>query len=418
MPITLEQRLFAPGCKRVLALDGGGARGIITIAFLKEIEQLLRQRSGRGEDFRLCDYFDLVGGTSVGSLLATLIALGYPMSEVEAKFRAWAPEIFRRPWLGIPGLSPRFSAQGLKKRARELLGDRTLDSQDFKTGLAIVTKRVDTGSPWILSNNPRAKYWNDPSDGSYLGNKNYRVADLVRASTAAPYYFAPKRIRVVPKERRPRVEPGLFVDGGVSPFNNPAVMLLMLAGMKAYGMQWKLGADQLFLTSVGTGSFRTPLKPGFLLRRIPPYFAAKALQGLVNDSDVLSLTLMQWLSAPKRPWEINSEIGTMQGELLGHDDPGGAPKPLLSFIRYDARLESEWLSATFGTDLGRAMTADYIGDLQQLDRPDMIDELFHIGALAAKKQVGDEDFPAAFDLGRAPQDKPAAVSASAAASVV
>lgn len=399
MPVSLEERLFRPGRKRVLALDGGGVRGIITIAFLKKIEELLARRSGRGDDFRLCEYFDLVGGTSVGSLIATLVALGYSMAEVEQKFRLWAPEIFRRPWLGIPGLSPRFSARGLKRRAREVLGERTLESADFRTGLAIITKRIDTGSPWILSNNPRGKYWGDPPDGSYLGNKNYRVADLVRASTAAPYYFAPKRIRVVAKEKRPRVDPGLFVDGGVSPYNNPAVMLLMLAGMKAYGMQWKLGANQLFLTSVGTGSFRTPLKPGFLLRRIPPYFAAKALQGLVNDSDVLSLTLLQWLSAPKRPWEINSEIGTMQGELLGQDDDqGGPPKPMLSFLRYDARLEGEWLLAKFGTDLGRVMTSDYIGNLQQLDRPDMVDELFRIGALAAKQQVGDEDFPESFDV--------------------
>lgn len=70
MPATLEEHLFAPGPKRVLALDGGGIRGIITIAFLKEIERVLKERLGGANDFRLCDYFDLVGGTSVGSLLA------------------------------------------------------------------------------------------------------------------------------------------------------------------------------------------------------------------------------------------------------------------------------------------------------------------------------------------------------------
>ena len=62
--------LMAPGPKRVLALDGGGIRGIITIAFLKEIERVLKERLGGANDFRLCDYVDLVGGTSVGSLLA------------------------------------------------------------------------------------------------------------------------------------------------------------------------------------------------------------------------------------------------------------------------------------------------------------------------------------------------------------
>ena len=98
----------------------------------------------------MSDYFDLVGGTSVGSLLATLIALGYSVSEIKSMFNAWAPQIFRRPWFGIPLLTPRFSSRGLKTRARTLLGERTLEDAELKTGLAIIAKRVDTGSPWIL----------------------------------------------------------------------------------------------------------------------------------------------------------------------------------------------------------------------------------------------------------------------------
>ncbi|MEI5617533.1 hypothetical protein WB403_51465, partial [Streptomyces brasiliscabiei] len=81
----------------------------------------------------------------------------------------------------------------------KLLKDMTLDSPDLKTGLAVIAKRIDTGSPWVLTNNPKSKYWDDPADHSYLGNKHFRVADLVRASTAAPSYFKPKRIRIVPR---------------------------------------------------------------------------------------------------------------------------------------------------------------------------------------------------------------------------
>ena len=114
MPMTLEEHLFAPGPKRILALDGGGVKGIVTIAFLEKIEEVLKERSGRGNDFRLSDYFDLVGGTSVGSLLATLIALGYSVSEIKTMFNAWTPQIFRKPWLAIPLLSPRFSSRGLR----------------------------------------------------------------------------------------------------------------------------------------------------------------------------------------------------------------------------------------------------------------------------------------------------------------
>jgi hypothetical protein len=394
-PRSVEQHLFAPGVKRILALDGGGVKGIITIAFLEKIEEILKDRSGRGDDFRLSDYFDLVGGTSVGALLATLIALGYPVAQIKDMFMAWTPQVFRHPWPAIPFFTPRFSSRSLKKRARKLLGEHTLEDADLRTGLAIITKRVDTGSPWVLTNNPRAKYWNDPPDGSYLGNRHFRIADLVCASTAAPYYFAPKRIRIVPKSTRPTVS-GLFVDGGVSPFNNPALMLLMLAGIKGYGLQWDLGADHLFMVSVGTGSYRMQVKPNFLMRRIPGYFAATAIHGLATDSDLLSLTLLQWLSAPNRPWDINSEIGKMEGELLTPAGDKTNPGPHLAFVRYDARLETPWLTSTLGERL-RAMSEAFIEGLKRLDRPDMMQHMYEVGALAAEKQVLATDFPERFD---------------------
>lgn len=407
MALTLDEHLFAPGAKRLLSLDGGGVKGIVSIAFLEKIESLLKERSGR-HDFRLCDYFDLVGGTSTGSLIATLIALGHPMADIRKKYEDWAPEIFSRPWLGYSPFGPRFSSRRLKKRAREILQERTLESADLKTGLALIMKRVDTGSPWVLTNNPKAKYWNDAPDGSYMGNRYYRLADLVCASAAAPYYFAPKRLRMVHKDRhyiedekgqkhKITQKHGTFIDGGVSPFNNPALKLLMLAGIKSYGFNWPLGANNVLLVSVGTGSYRMRLKPGFWTRRIPMLFAARALQGLISDSDVLSLTLLQWLSAPRRPWEINSEIKDLAGELLGQAEQDGGAKPLLSFVRYDARLEENWLVANCGEQLGKTLSAEHIAGLQQLDRPDLMPGMHQVGAIAAATQVTPDDFPATFN---------------------
>jgi hypothetical protein len=398
VPVTLERHFNAPGPKRLLSLDGGGVKGIISIAFLEKMETLLRDRLGKRKDFVLSDYFDLIGGTSTGSLLATLLALGYPAQDIKKMYLDWAPAIFRRPWLGYSPFGPRFSAQSLKKRARQLLKDRTLETADLKTGLAIIAKRVDTGSPWVLTNNPKAKYWNDPADNSFMGNRHYRLADLVCASAAAPYYFAPKRLRLVHKGQNEVVDAhGTFVDGGVSPFNNPALMLVMLAGIKTYGFQWSLGADNVLLVSIGTGSYRMRLKPGFWTRRIPALFAARALQGMISDADVLTLTLLQWMSAPKRPWEINSEISTMAGDLLGQTDKQGDSRPLLSFVRYDARLEEKWLAQYCSKALGEKLTAELIDGLQQLDRPDMMPRMHAVGAAAADDQVTPDDFPTTFD---------------------
>ena len=56
----LIARTQSPGPKKILALDGGGIRGMMTVEVLAEIENLLRQKLGRGTDFVLADYFDLV----------------------------------------------------------------------------------------------------------------------------------------------------------------------------------------------------------------------------------------------------------------------------------------------------------------------------------------------------------------------
>ncbi len=83
---TLEERLRSPGPKRILALDGGGVRGIVSLAILERIEAILRERApppGSGP-FRLAHYFDLIGGTSTGSIIAAGLALGFSVDEIRS----------------------------------------------------------------------------------------------------------------------------------------------------------------------------------------------------------------------------------------------------------------------------------------------------------------------------------------------
>ena len=61
-----ERRAQAGGPYRLLALDGGGIRGLITLPVLGELERLLRDAHGGAATFRLCDFFDCIGGTSTG----------------------------------------------------------------------------------------------------------------------------------------------------------------------------------------------------------------------------------------------------------------------------------------------------------------------------------------------------------------
>ena len=144
-------------------------------------------------------------------------------------------------------LAPKFPSEPLQAELdRQLGADTTLDSDKIRTGLMIMAKRLDTGSPWPLNNGGRGKY--AAQDGAL------RLTQIVRASTAAPTYFAPEEIAI--HARDGTVVEGAFVDGGVSPFNDPALQLLMLAALQGHGFCWRTGKDRLLLISVGTGRYQ------------------------------------------------------------------------------------------------------------------------------------------------------------------
>ena len=167
-----------------------------------------------------------------------------------------------------------------------------------------------------------------------MANKEYRLVDVVRASAAAPHFFKPHEIQIAADAKE---KSGLFVDGAVSPYNNPALQMLMLAGIRGYGLDWALGEDNLLIVSVGTGSYRQRSSRS----NISAKQAIEALASVIGDGETLTLTLLQWMGASKDYWKINSEIGDLSDDFLGSKQ--GEVKPLLRFQRYDARLEDEWL---------------------------------------------------------------------------
>ena len=86
----------------------------------------------------------------------------------------------------------------------------------------------------------------------------------------------------------------------------------------------------------------------------------------------------------------------MTGELLSFPDQEGAGKPLISFVRYDARMEKDWLTSNCA-ELESELTPEFIEGLQQLDRPDLMDSMYRVGKICALEQVTPDDFPKAFD---------------------
>jgi len=362
---------FSPGTapKQILALDGGGVRGIVSVAFIERMEALLAKHPAYGPSARLHDVFDLVGGTSTGAIIGTAIALGMSTGDIKDFYFRLAPRVFRRSAFRFWGIRAVFDSRALAEEIKGIVGGITLDTDDLRTALAIVMKRMDTGSAWIVTNNPRAKYWEDPEDGSFIGNRHYRLADLVRSSTAAPYYFEPEIIAIADGET-----PGLFVDGGMTPHNNPALALWQVATIPAYGFGWQSGADNLHIISIGTGEHRNRLSFESLRKMRAVSLAREALKGLINETGVQVMTLMQVLGRTDTPWYINSEIGDLHDVLLPKE-------PLFTFQRYNINLDQTWLQ----NELGVSLTAEKVERLKQLDDVANVPLLYELGQAAAEK---------------------------------
>ena len=322
------------GPKRILALDGGGVKGVLTLGMLKALEDELRRRAGGAENFRLSDYYDLIGGTSTGAIISAGLALGLSVDELIALYMRLGPDVFGRNSGDGVFLQSKFDARKLRRALHSVLSTKTLGSQDLKTGLAIHAKRIDTGSAWVVTNHPLGIFYDPPADSNIFPNKRYRLTDLVLASAAAPTFFDEVVIDIEFDDKRRPVQKGYFVDGAVSANNNPSMQLFMLALEPAYKFGWKAGADNLMMTSFGTGS-RRPGVDGKQFQGLPPGLrGVHALRAMVYDTQIQGIMMMQAFSEPKRPWRVNSEIGEMRGVCIG-----GAP--LLDYQRIDVVLDTK-----------------------------------------------------------------------------
>ena len=73
---SLAQRYEKTQPRKILSLDGGGIRGVLTLEILLEIENQLKAELKKDDSFRLSDYFDYIGGTSTGAIIAAGLSLG------------------------------------------------------------------------------------------------------------------------------------------------------------------------------------------------------------------------------------------------------------------------------------------------------------------------------------------------------
>jgi uncharacterized protein len=404
MPRTLFEHLSPDtGPKRILALDGGGVKGLLTLGMLKPLEQELRARAQGDPNFRLSDYYDLIGGTSTGAIIASGLALGLSVDQLIELYMRLGPEVFGRTAGDGVFLQSRFESKKLRRALASVLTTKTLGSDDLRTGLAIHAKRIDTGSAWVISNHPLGAFYDPPAESGIFPNRRYRLIDLVLASAAAPTFFDEIVIDIEFDEKRRPTQKGYFVDGAVSANNNPGLQLLMLALEPGYRFGWQAGADQLMMTSMGTGA-RRPRVDGRAFQGLPPGLrGVHALRAMVYDTQMQGVMVMQALSRPRKPWRINSEIGDMSGACI-------TGSPLLDYQRVDVALDTKVKVKKRGDPIppmtllerliGRELDADALEALDLMDngKKDNLALLLEIG-LAAGRAHFDSVYPdPKFDL--------------------
>ncbi|MGK7906921.1 MAG: patatin-like phospholipase family protein [Synechococcus sp.] len=232
---------------KLLALDGGGIRGIIPLKVLVRMESMLKEALGADNSFRLCQFFDYIAGTSTGAIIAAGLSLGKSAQELLEFYIEVGPQMFEERFI-LQRVNSLYKADPLRNKLEETFGaETTLEPKYLKCLMLAVTRNHTTDSPWPITSNPLAKY-NDTSRPDC--NLKIPIWNIVRASTAAPVFFPPEKI--VWDEHDPSTA-FLFVDGGMTPYNNPAFVLYRMATDPAYKLKWATGEDKLLLMSIGTG---------------------------------------------------------------------------------------------------------------------------------------------------------------------
>jgi hypothetical protein len=350
------ERQGSPGAKRLLALDGGGMRGIVALEVLARMEDVL---SGGDPTFALGDWFDYVAGTSTGAIIAASLSLGMRVAAIRDLYQDLGRSIFRKRFFPARFRSI-YKDTGLTTELGRCLGsDRQFGSDDLRCLLLVVTHRVDTDSTWPLSNNTWAVY-NDPSRPDC--NLRFNLSKIVRGSAAAPVYFTPEEIAL---ER----STALFEDGGITPFNNPALLLFEMATSQRYRLGWPATAEQLLLVSVGTGT-AAAAHPTLTLRRITLLFQGKnMLRVMMNGSATENDRLCRVLGECRHGAPIDGEF----------DDPAVAKAPvskLFTYVRYNADLSPDGLQRAGLGHINSRRVA-------RLDGVGAIDDLVAVGQKAA-----------------------------------
>ncbi len=376
MTSSLTQRIDSPGPKKILACDGGGILGLISVEILARLEADLRGAL-RKPDLVLADWFDFVCGTSTGAVIAACIATGMSMDRIREFYVSSGEQMFDKAAL-FKRLRYNYNdeplAEKLRSELNRALGYATsappanLGDAGLRSLLMMVLRNHTTDSPWPVSNNPRAHYnQRVRDDGTPRRDCNLDLPlwQLVRASTAAPTFFPPEVVVFAPNT--PDEYQFIFVDGGVTTYNNAAFLAFQMATAAPYRINWPTGTDQLLIVSVGTGN-APKARPGLKEEDLWLIDHAKsipsALMGAASAGWDMACRL---LGECRHGGELDREIGAMLAEPETSNWTGAKQ---FAYVRYDPDVTAPGLAALGLADIdpGSVQAMDSVKFIAQMQR--------------------------------------------------
>ncbi|KAJ7747516.1 hypothetical protein B0H16DRAFT_1888734, partial [Mycena metata] len=293
---------------KLLALDGGGIRGLSELLIVKEImhrlmfeENETRRISGLPllkSTPKPCDYFDLIGGTSTGGIIALMLGrLRMDVDTAIMRYNELAKKVFSDVKLGVK--DGKFKATKLEEAIKSTVKDITGDPETslLEGGEAICRTFVCARNAHNMDANIPVLFRTYDSRETHSGCAIWEAA---RATSAAPTFF--KRIEI--GRRQP------FIDGGLGR-NNPSRLVLEEAQKVFQDRQ--LGC----LVSIGTGqgNIISIDKPGFF-QKLMPTDVIDALKGITTDCEATHQEMLGlFKNYPNVYFRLNVEQG-MQGITL------------------------------------------------------------------------------------------------------
>ncbi len=217
---------------RILSLDGGGAKGFYTLGVLKEIEGMLK--------CPLYQCFDLIFGTSTGSIIASLLALGFEVDEIHVLYREHVPLVMKPR-------KPAEKSAALARLAESIFGAATFE--DVKTGIGVVVTKWAIEKPMIFKGSVDQAHGRK---GTFVPGFGATIGTAVRASCSAYPFFKRQTLKLSTGEC---VE---LADGGYCA-NNPTLYAIADAVSALNKPQ-----EDIRLVSVGVGVYPEP-KPSWTM---------------------------------------------------------------------------------------------------------------------------------------------------------